>query len=86
VPLVLIMQGCAAGRGLLALSGQEFSGLSCWQEFAVALLAGIRWADLLAVVRRSSLVRGVRNSLGRFARTDLLDRSAHRNRWHGFVV
>ena len=44
------MQGCAAGRGLLVISGLEFSGLSCGQEFAGALLAGIRWADLLAVV------------------------------------
>ena len=55
------------------LSGQEFSGISCWQEFAGALLSGIRWADLLAVVRENSLVRGVRNSLGRSARRDLLD-------------
>jgi hypothetical protein len=53
---VQILQGYAAGMGLL--SGQEFSGLSCWQEFAGALLAGIRWIDLLAVVRGNSLVRG----------------------------
>jgi hypothetical protein len=47
---VQILQGCAAGKGLLVLSGQEFSGFGCWQEFAGALLAGIPWADLLAVV------------------------------------
>ena len=51
------MQGYPAGMGLL--SGQKFSGLSCWQEFAGALLAGIRWTDLLAVVRGNSLVRGI---------------------------
>ena len=59
-----IVQGCAAGRGLLVLSGPEFSGLSCRQEFADALLVGIRWDDLLAVVREKLLVRGVGNSLG----------------------
>jgi hypothetical protein len=35
---VQILQGCAAGRSLLVLSGQEFSGISCWQEFAGVLL------------------------------------------------
>jgi len=79
-----ILQGCAAGRGLLVLSGQEFSGISCWQEFAGALLAGTRWADLLAVVRGNSLVRGVRirwaDLLAGIFWTDV-----RRNRWHGFA-
>jgi len=35
---VQILQGCAAGRSLLVLSGQEFSGISCWKEFAGVLL------------------------------------------------